>query len=60
VAATLKDNQIIEAQGSFLAEIRDLLKDMETKWISDAKAKRGVDGTAALQFLHAQVSGYKH
>jgi len=60
VAATLKDNQIIEAQGSFLAEIRDLLKDMETQWISDAKAKRGVDGTAALQFMHAQVSGYKH
>ena len=59
VAATLKDNQIINAEGKFLADIRDGLKDFEAKWTADAKAKRGVDGAAALQFLKSQVAGYR-
>jgi hypothetical protein len=32
---------------------------VESKWIEDAKAKRGVDGKAALEFLRKQVSSYK-
>jgi len=59
VAATLKDNQIINAEGKFLADIHEGLKDFEPKWAADAKAKRGVDGAAVLQFLKAQVAGYK-
>lgn len=58
VMATLKDSQVIEADGAFLAEIRDSLKELESKWSAEAKAKRGVDGAAALQFMRSQISGY--
>jgi TRAP-type C4-dicarboxylate transport system substrate-binding protein len=51
VAATLKENQVIQPDAKFLAELRGALKDVESKWIEDAKAKRGVDGKAALEFL---------
>ena len=59
VTATLKDSQVIQAEGPFLAEIRDSLKEFESKWIADARTKRGVDGNAALQFMRSEISGYR-
>ena len=59
VAATLKDNQVVQPDAKLLAELREALKDVEAKWIAEARAKRGVDGKAALEALRQQVSAYK-
>ena len=56
VGATLKDNQVVHADGQFMKDLREALKDVEAKWIADASAKRGVDGKAALESLRKQVA----
>jgi len=59
VAATLKESQVVNADGAFMKELREALKDVEAKWVADASAKRGVDGKAALDALRKQVAEYK-
>lgn len=59
VAATLKDSQVTEPDARFMAELREALKEVETKWVAEAKAKRGLDGDAALAQLRKQVKDYR-
>jgi TRAP-type C4-dicarboxylate transport system substrate-binding protein len=59
VAATLAENQIIEPDARFMKELRDNLQELDVKWATEAKAKRGVDGAAALEFMRRRVAGYK-
>jgi TRAP-type C4-dicarboxylate transport system substrate-binding protein len=59
VAATLKESQVTNPDARFQAELREVLKDLEGKWIGEAKSKRDVDGRAALELLRKHVAGYK-
>jgi TRAP-type C4-dicarboxylate transport system substrate-binding protein len=59
VAATLTESQVIEPDHRFMSELREHLKEFNAKWTAEAKAKRGVDGAAALEFMRAQTAGYK-
>ncbi len=59
VAATLAESQVVLPDAKFMAELRDNLKGLDAQWVADAKAKRGVDGAAAMAFMRAQVAGYK-
>ncbi|HSD55267.1 MAG TPA: TRAP transporter substrate-binding protein [Burkholderiales bacterium] len=59
VAATLAESQVVQPDAKFMAELRDTLKGLDAQWVADAKSKRGVDGAAAMEFLRAQVAGYK-
>lgn len=59
VASTLSESQVVIPDATFMAELRDTLKGLDAQWVADAKAKRNVDGTAAMAFMRAQVAGYK-
>jgi TRAP-type C4-dicarboxylate transport system substrate-binding protein len=59
VAATLSDNQVIDPDAAFMAELRQRLAEFDTQWVAEATTKRGVDGAGAMKFFREQVSGYK-
>lgn len=59
VAATLAESQVVMPDAKFMDDLRDRLKGLEAQWIADARAKRAVDGAAAIAFMRAEIAGYR-
>ena len=59
VSATLAEGQVIQPDEAFMRELRERLAEFETRWVEEAKSKRGIDGAAAMRFFREQVAGYR-